>query len=116
MFAQTAASLALAAAVLAAGSAVQAADYPSASVQVRVSDIDLSTAAGQDRLMDRVNSAAASVCGGYQGRRSGSEERAYRACRAQAVSAAMPQLRQAIAEAHDHPQYAMTPRTESAAN
>lgn len=115
MFAQTAAALALATAVLATP-AVQAADYRPASVQVRVNDIDLSTAAGHDRLMDRVSTAAASVCVDHQARRTGSDEQAYRACRNEAISAVKPQLHQLAAASHNLPQYAMTPHTESTAN
>ena len=115
MFAQTAAALALVTAVLATP-AVQAAEYQPATVQVRVNDIDLSSTAGQDRLMERVSLAAASVCVDHQTRRTGSEEQAYRACRADAVSAAQPQLSQLAAASHNHPQYAMTPNTQSTAN
>ena len=115
MFAQTAAALALATAMLATP-AVQAADSRPASVQVRVNDIDLSTSAGHDRLMDRVSTAAASVCVNHQERRTGIQEQAYRACRADAISAVTPQLQQLAAASHNLPQYAMTPHHESTAN
>ncbi len=115
MFAQTAAALALVTAVLAT-SAVQAAEYRPASVQVQVSDIDLSTSAGHQRLMDRINTAASSVCSDHQSRRTGADDQAYRTCRAQAITAVTPQLHQLAAASHNLAQYAMTPHSESTAN
>jgi UrcA family protein len=111
MFAKTATMIALATAVLAASpAAVFAADL-SPHVQVRFSDLDLATAAGQVSLMARVQQAAATVCGGNEVHRSLGEEQTYRACRAGTVADAMPQLHAIIAAAEHPEQYAMVARS-----
>jgi UrcA family protein len=110
MFAKTAASIAFTLAVLAASpAAVFAAETP--SVKVSLNDLDLASANGQATLMGRVQHAAAVICGGDEVRRSLGDQQAYKACRAETVADAMPQIHAAVAAAEHPEQYAMAPHT-----
>ncbi len=112
MFAKTAASIALATAVLAASPAAVFAAAPT-SVQVRLGDLDLATDAGRATLMTRVRQAASTVCGGDQPHPSLDEMRTYMSCRAKAAAGVTPQLNVAIAAAEHPEQYAMVRRANS---
>jgi len=112
MFAQTAAKFAFVTAVLAASPAALFAAEPS-SVQVRLSDLDLASAAGHATLMGRVHQAAAAVCGGDEAHRSLGDQQTYLTCRSETIANAMPQLHAAIAAAEHPEQYAMVRHAHS---
>jgi len=105
MFAQTAASIALATAVLAASPAAFAATPT--SVQVRINDLDLASPVGHETLMGRVHQAAAAVCGGDEAHRSLGDQQQYLICRSETFANAMPLLHAAIASAEHPEQFAL---------
>jgi UrcA family protein len=111
MFAQTAATIALATAVLAASPAAFAASPP--SVQVRLNDLDLASPTGHAALMGRVHQAAAAVCGGDEAHRSLGDQQQYLICRSETIANAMPQLHAIMAAAERPEQYAMVRHTQS---
>jgi len=112
MFAKTAAMIALTTAVLAASPAAVFAATPT-SVQVRLSDLDLASAAGHAALMGRVHQAAAAVCGGDEAHRGLGDQQQYLICRSETVANAMPQLNAAVASAEHPEQYAMVRHANS---
>lgn len=77
--------------------AAPATDQPSA--EVRIGDLDLTTAQGQQRLETRVKSAARSLCG--TGTRGLADIERRSRCIAAALSNARPQAERAIARAQD---------------
>lgn len=105
MFAQTAAKIAFATAVLAA-SPIAAFAAP-VTAQVRLSDLDLASEAGHATLMGRVHQAAAAVCGGDEAHRSLGDQHSYLTCRSETIANAMPELNAAVASAEHPEQYAM---------
>ncbi|APZ97321.1 hypothetical protein BWQ93_01545 [Sphingopyxis sp. QXT-31] len=75
------------------------------TAEVRIADLDLSTAKGQQRLETRVKSAARSLCNAGIG---GTAERARETqCIADALAAAKPQADRAIARAAGGTQLAL---------
>ena len=111
MFAQTAATIALATAVLASSPAAFAGTPP--SVQVRLNDLDLNSSVGHATLMGRVHQAAAAVCGGNEVHRSLGDQQQYLICRSETMANAMPALHAAIASAEHPEQFAMVRATRS---
>ena len=111
MFAQTAATIAFASAVLAASPAAFAFQPPTA--QVRLNDLDLASPAGHEALMGRVRQAAAAVCGGDEAHRSLGDQQQYLICRSETTANAMPALHAAIAAAEHPEQFAMVRHANS---
>ena len=111
MFAQTAATIAFASAVLAASPAAFAFQPPTA--QVRINDLDLASPTGHAALMGRVRQAASAVCGGDEAHRSLGDQQQYLICRSETMANAMPLLHAAIASAEHPEQFAMVRATRS---
>lgn len=98
---------ALAIAALAASVPVHASKAGTTSITVRYSDLDLATSDGAAALKQRIERAAANVCGPADGRSLVDHERVA-ACYAKAVADAEPRAEAMIAAAQSGSLYAMT--------
>lgn len=98
IFTTAAASFALAAASLAAGTASAAPFGDAPSAEVRYGDLDLTSTHDVARLNRRIVSAAKAVCGNYDPRNLPQATNA-KACVNEAIAAAMPTVELAVAHA-----------------
>ena len=96
-------TLILALSLTVAGAPALAAEQPAA--EVRIADLDLSTAQGQQRLETRVKSAARSLCN--NGARGVAEMTRQSQCIADVLASAKPQADRAIARAEGGTQLAL---------
>jgi UrcA family protein len=67
-------------------------DDRSTSVVVRFADLDINHPAGAERLLDRIEQAADTACGGEPSSGLDGERRVYRQCRTDAITRAVDQL------------------------
>ena len=103
----TAASLAVLA-TAAIASPARAADVDTKSTTVGYHDLDLTSAAGEAALKQRIATAAKNDCGSADGRTTQDYDR-LAACRNSAIASASPQMNAVIASARSNPHIAIEP-------
>jgi UrcA family protein len=85
-------SLAAATLVAAAQSASAQPDEPSTAVRVSFADLDISHPAGAHVLLERIERAAVTACGGEPWARLQAQSSAYQQCRGDAISEAISHI------------------------